>query len=77
VFALREILALGGEDREAPAEHLAGVGGVDHVIDKPAFGCDVGVRVSLGVVLDQLGPPCERRLNTLLCLHLRPINVVV
>ena len=34
-------------------EHLAGLGRVDHVVDVAALGRDVGVRVALGVVVDE------------------------
>ena len=44
----------------ALVQHLAGVGGVDDVVDVAPFGGDVRVGVGLPVQLDQLGPPLGR-----------------
>ena len=57
MFALRQLLALGGEQSEGPDQGGTGVGGVDHGVDVAALGGDVGVGVTLGVLLDELGPP--------------------
>src|SRR5690606_11581135 len=56
VLALRQLLTLRAQHLEPGDELEPGLLGLDDVIDISALGRDVGVRVALDVLVDQLGP---------------------